>query len=325
MRLTEVERDLISSIQLNATMPLSRLSRHAKHPPHVLNYALQKLKDSRVLFYHAFIDMSALDVVQYTVFFSLSSSMKVSKEALISYLVSSEQVSWVGLLGGDFQCGVSICVRTVPDFSDFLTTLGNKFGGVFFEKSIAVLSHLYHFRMKYLSSRKGNIEFLEIGRKPTNFCGDELDHKILSALANSTSPSRRHIATQLGVAHSTVDYRIDRLEKNNIIVGHSYLADTSAFGVHMYLLVLYVKTVDEKFKRTLFDFCLKHQNVNFLIEYLGAWDYEVGVEVENAKDILTITEQFYSRFGEMLNTIKVLQVFDYPKVSKYPFKSTSPF
>lgn len=74
-----------------------------------------------------------------------------------------------------------------------------------------------------------------------------------------------------------------------------------------------------------FKFCLGHHNVNFLIEYLGAWDYEVGVEVENAKDILTITEQFYSRFGDVLNTIKVLQVFDYPKVSKYPLKATKPF
>jgi hypothetical protein len=84
-----------------------------------------------------------------------------------------------------------------------------------------------------------------------------------------------------------------------------------------------VKTVDEKFKRSLFDFCAKHQNVNFLIEYLGAWDYEIGVEVENAKDILTITEQVYASFAEMLNTVKVLQVFDYPKVSKYPFRSYS--
>lgn len=178
--------------------------------------------------------------------------MKVSKKTLISYLVSSEQVSWVGLLGGDFQCGVSVCVRTVHEFSEFLTTLGNKFGGLFFEKSIAVLCRLYHFRMKYLSPCKGPVDYLEIGQNPVKFRGDELDHRILAALANSSTPSRRHIATQLGVAHSTVDYRIDRLEKSNIIVGHSYLADTSVFGVHMYLLVMYVKIVDETFKRNPF-------------------------------------------------------------------------
>jgi DNA-binding Lrp family transcriptional regulator len=249
--------------------------------------------------------------------------MKASKESLISYLVSSELVSWLGLLGGDFQCGVSICVRTVPELSEFLTKLGDKFGGIFFEKSIAVLSRLYHFRMKYLSPRKGPVDYLEIGGTPSRFKGDELDHKILSTLVKSSSPTRREVAAKLGIPHSTVDYRIARMEKERVIVGHTYLANTSAFGVHMYLLVLYVKTVDEKFKRSLFDFCAKHQNVNFLIEYLGAWDYEIGVEVENAKDILTITEQVYASFAEMLNTVKVLQVFDYPKVSKYPFRSYS--
>jgi DNA-binding Lrp family transcriptional regulator len=227
----------------------------------------------------------------------------------------------VGLLGGDYQFGVSVCVKTIRELSEFLDRLSSKFGNVFFEKSMAAIGNLTHFRMKYLSSKRGSRDFLSIVDSGDRLAIDETDHEILKSLSSGKASSLREIERETGIAHSTVEYRIKRLEANGVIIGYSYLVDTSVLGIQMYLLLLYVKAVEKSFKAALFDFCKTHRNVNFLIEYLGAWDYEVGVEVETSKEIISIIEDFYMRFGDVLNTIRVMQVFEYPKVSKYPFRS----
>lgn len=50
---------------------------------------------------------------------------------------------------------------------------------------------------------------------------DELDEKLLAALAQNSSTSTSHLARRFKVARSTVQARIERLERNGIIAGYT--------------------------------------------------------------------------------------------------------
>ncbi len=320
MKLSKFHRDLISVIHLNADMPLARLAREVGKPEHVVRYNLRRLLEEGVICFHPFIDVGRLGFSQYTLFFSLSHERHQDSDRLLRYLVESEQTTWVGRMAGEFHYGVSICARSLMELNIFLDDLSACFGTVFFEKSLSILMSFTHFRMKYLSKRRGPREYLTFGTSTEQISIDELDHQLLSAYALQGSPAITHLSRVLGASNSTVDYRYKRLRNAEVIKGALYFADSRRLGVSMYLLLVYLKAVTPELKEKFFQFCRNHPHINFLIEFLGTWDYEVGVEVEEPAALGTIVSELYGHFGPALNTIRILTVIDHPKTIKYPFK-----
>ena len=70
----------------------------------------------------------------------------------------------------------------------------------------------------------------------------------------------------------------------------------------------------------LYAFAKHHPNVLRFMETMGAWDYEMEVEVPFAEDITGIVKELHTRFGSELQGIQLLQIFRHLKYSSYPLK-----
>lgn len=320
MRLSPKEKHIIAAAHLDAESSAEQIAARAGCKAHSVRYTMDKLRKLELLKHHPFINLFSIGYFQFTIFFSLSAESHGRTEALLKHLLTAQEVSWLGRLGGDYQYGFSICGRSVADVPRFMHSVCDIFGNVFHEKTISVLVSLTHFQMKYLAKKTSEKESITLADTGVRTTLDAVDHRILTALETEKYDSHRDLAARLAMPPSTFEYRLRRLRENRVLEGFTYLCDTSRLGISMYLLLLSLKSVNDRLKTKLFEFCKQRQEVNFLIEYIGAWDYEVGVEVEDPRDIINVTSALYSAFGMDLNTIRVFQVFDYPKVSKYPFR-----
>lgn len=319
MRLSPRDRSVLLHAQMQAEQPVSALRRSCPFQEHSIRYALQQARRNELIQPRCFIDLCRLGYSQFEVFFSLSATSRETGGQFIDALLHSQQVSFLGELGGDYQYGVNICAKNLREVSDFFDSLSEQYGEIFLEKAMAARMALFFFGNKYLADQKREVEQLHYRVRGDRVEIDQVDQSILYALANSSFPSRRQLAKQLSMPLSTLEYRIKRLEERKVIVGYYYHVDPSMLGMQSYMLLVCVKGINRRLKESFFEFCKSHPNIVILIHCLGNWDFEVVIDVANSHDIIAVTQQLREELGIALHFIKVLPFFNYLKVAEYPF------
>jgi Lrp/AsnC family transcriptional regulator, leucine-responsive regulatory protein len=318
MDLSARERKTLAAIEHrgNATIPMLRKLTHSRD--HTLRYCLRTLTDRGVIVGKApFINMYPLGFTEWTIFFSLACESEKLQRAFISALVRSPVISWVGALGGEYQFGIALMVRRVEQVSALLNGLAAKYGNIVFKKALSLKTSFTAFGRKYLCPEM-SIPVLSFAGTGKETSIDEIDDRILSAMAGPPYHSNRQLAQSLGIPGTSVERRIDRLEAAKIIAGYIYRLRLAAFDIQAYRLLVFARGMNPELTRRLRDFAAQHPQVLHFIECLGPWDYELGVEVEHAEAVTGISNALSSQFGAAIYNIQLLQVFRHLKYSGYP-------
>jgi len=320
MRLSEREKRVLSLVELSAEEALESIALKSRFREHTVRYALQRLGEREVIgSRRPFINLNLLGFLYYTFYFSLASEDQDKKDLLLRKLQSSSSVMWIMELGGDYQYGVSLCARHINEITAFLNRVSLKIGNIFFEKSVTVRLSYTEFGRKYLSEDGDNLpEPLSIHSVQNAKQIDEVDEKILSAMAHYNYRSVKELSRKISIPATTLDRRKKKYEKDGIIAGYHYRVDAVKFGMQVFKLLVYVKGINPHLHKKLFQFSSQHKSVVYFIECVGNWDYELGVEVENARETTLVTQEIYDHFQNDIRTIKIIPVFGFLKYLNYP-------
>lgn len=149
------------------------------------------------------------------------------------------------------------------------------------------------FNEKMDKNNKGRIEEIKIDKKIKL---DIKDKKILSILSEESRISLSTIAKKIRLKRDTVNYRINRLIKNNIILGFIPQINLKYFGYETFHVFMVIKTIDEKRKNSLLQELINHPNTKSLMEYHDTWDLEWVLIAKNLLDfdriIIDVTKNF---------------------------------
>ncbi|MBI4439227.1 AsnC family transcriptional regulator, partial [Candidatus Woesearchaeota archaeon] len=125
---------------------------------------------------------------------------------------------------------------------------------------------------------------------------DLRDKKILAMLSGDSRMPLSAIAKRTRVSRDTVDYRIQRMAKNGIILGFVVNVNLGFFGYSSYHVFMVVNTLDEKRKGELVAALVRHPNTRSVMEYHDTWDLEWVIVARGLREfdsILTgITDEF---------------------------------
>lgn len=310
MRITDKDRAVLSAIQFRANATVAEIRKSCGLREHTVNYHLSRLKEAGIARPVALIDVYRLGFCEYEVYFSLAAEEKKAADRLLKHLSESPRVAWLAELGGGFQHAMTICAQTPREASDFLEGLAKRFGNIFFEKSIASIVSFSLFRKKYLgSSGKPPLEALTLGETPERVDIDETDRRIISTLFRSSYPSHRAMAQASGIARSTIEYRLKKLEEKGVILGYVYFINAAKIGMQAYKVLVYIKGLKEGVNASLYSFAMRHPNVVNFTRCLGSWDYEFTVEVQDPREMITFSRLLHDEFGGQLNSAQILPVF----------------
>jgi len=315
MAITDQQSQILSLVELDAETPITKLQKQTNFRSHTIHYALHRLQQLDIIKKVPFIDMKKLGYLDFALYFSLATGQSNKRKEILDYLLTSPVVTWVGELGGDFQYGLAMYVKTLPEFLNFLNELSEKFGDVFFQKSFSLHTSFVRFNRKYLHPQTVPMN-ISVETPDKIVILDDLDKKILWATATYPDHSRRELANTLKIPFSTLNKRVNALEKKEILKGYVYFVDPTKLRMQTFNFLIYAKGLPKKLKKQLLNFSEKHQNIIHLVECIGEWDFEIGVEVEKNADTTKILQELYESFGEDIRTIKTVPVF---KNVKYLF------
>lgn len=320
MNISSREQQVIFSTFLDASKSAVEVGKELGIKPYTVRRLLTQLKRRGIISSVPFLNVYALGLAHYGVFFSLASSSRDTHRKLMQYLTQSQQISFLMELGGEFQYGLSICARNLTQVMKFLDDLAQRFKAVFFEKSVAIRIQLVHFGPKYLSHRQAPRDILRWGAVDKDEEIDLFDHKILGIISRQGLLPLGQLSAILKTPAMTIDYRLKRLRERGILLRSIFVIDTEKIGMQSYYLLLYTRGIDLKFKKEILKFCENNRNILFVVENLGSWDYEIGLHVEHARVVSDITRDLCDKFGDEILNVRALPVFAFHKVRNYPFE-----
>jgi DNA-binding Lrp family transcriptional regulator len=171
---------------------------------------------------------------------------------------------------------------------------------------------------KYLSAKKFKVAPLAVFQETQKVDVDKLDKKILRTLSTHGGLPHRQLALKLAMPLSTLELRLKKLEEKKVILGYTFAIDSNLVSIQQFKFLIFGKGIDSALGRKLFQFANQHPNVTVFLQTLGAWDYELNVEVERSEDIVQVRQELYEFVGSDLLSVKVLPKFRDLKFLTHP-------
>jgi Lrp/AsnC family leucine-responsive transcriptional regulator len=145
---------------------------------------------------------------------------------------------------------------------------------------------------------------------------DELDRQIITLLDKDCRVSAVEMAGHLGRSRQTIEYRIKRLEDQNIITGYTCSFNPTSVGYRLYKVYLRLRNVPEEVER-LRSSLLAVGSVYWLGKTSGSWDLLFGIFYREERQILSITEHLAKNFRHIIVARTghlIVGILQYPKM-----------
>lgn len=318
IKLSPRERAVIAHCSINAELSLKETAAAIGSASHAVHYCLHKLQDSGVIKRTMLVDTFRLGWYRFTIFLSLAVTKSAVRKAFLQLLTDSPFTAWVAETAGDFDFSVGMVGRNAGDVLSFFDGLSEKYGPVIFNKVISTRKSISYFPRKYLSKRVQKEKSLTIQTTHDLARIDEIDSRILQALSSNPDLSHREVAGRIGVASTTLDFRVRKLRQEGIIVRKIYSVNPVLYGAQYFTLMLSLKGATASLRRDLFLFARDDPHCTMFLESIGEWDVEMDVEVENYRQFVSLREQLGNRFGDRIREMKAFSVFYVHKFKPYP-------
>jgi DNA-binding Lrp family transcriptional regulator len=149
---------------------------------------------------------------------------------------------------------------------------------------------------------------------------DDTDTKIVWALGNRPYESLRELARFLGLPLATLDRRVKKLREQRVIQGLFYDLNVDRIGVQSFRVLISIQGLSCSVRREISQVCAKHPLVTYLIEVLGSWDFEVGIETFDARLVSSVVEELHTQSGGKISGVRVLMELEDFMCRHYPGK-----
>lgn len=320
VNLTKRERDIFALIEFDMEIGALAVAKELRASAATVNYTLRRLIDKEIIRPRCFINSFALGLHDVGFFFSLSEQSQNSRQKLIRKFQQDESVAYFGSVLGDFQYVAVILCRGLSEFSSIIARLTAHQEEIVSDKCIVPRLSVKRFARKYINPRLASKRILTLDSAGKRYEIDATDEKLIMNLGNSPFQSLRELARATGFPLATVDRRVKQLRSAGVIQGFFYDLNVAKIGVQSFRLLVRVQGLSCAVRQRIVDLCAKHPLASYLIEVLGSWDFEIGVETTDPRKISPFIEELYTATQCRVSEVKVLTELEDFICRHYPGK-----
>jgi len=295
---------VLSALNLKAHQSVEVTAKQLRVKTHRVQYARRALSERYGLTSLPFINYGRLGVVSYLVLFSLRSDKRRSQ--IIQEMIKHPRVGWLGELAGSFELGCALLVTDVAQVGDFFQSICDSFGDVFSNRQIIPRLTFEWFGRRYLSPTTKQHGSLTYSARDTIVSVDPLDLKILTALANSRSEAVQSVAKEIGASYPTVIRRVRRLEETGVIEGYLASIDPEHLNREAYRTLIQTGTSSRDAAARIRKIAEDDPRATYFVEAIGPWEFEIGWELESARELSAITATISGALSNRLVQVQVL-------------------
>jgi len=320
LQLSEQQAKILYALKLDADQELTTIAQRLNLTPKAVRYHLDGMLRSGVASYAHFIDLYPLGIHYVNVYFSIAATERQLLELLIKRLIDSPYVTWLAHLGGDYHYGSAFAVRNFADLRAELIAILAQLQPLLFEKAINVHLSLKMLPPKMLGVHDAQTSIPEIQYGETTPAPqlDLLGKQLIARLSSSPELSLRELSRALGVSVATISVRLKKLKEQRVYRGRWLRVRYDAFGYSTHKLLIFAREIAPEFTKALHAYCCRHRHIDYILECVGEWDFEIGLVVESMEIVNAVTQELYGTFGSAIRMIKSLPLLKVLKWHQVP-------
>jgi len=126
-----------------------------------------------------------------------------------------------------------------------------------------------------------------------------IDKKIISMMDYNPRITFKELAKACHLSKDTIKYRINKLEKEKIILGYTCYIDYKKLGNQSYKLYFKINGTTEQ-KNALKEYLRKQKNVFAIFDSNGTWNFAVALFAKTHQEFNKIENSLLEKFGEII-------------------------
>ena len=322
-RLTVTEQLVFQTALLQADASVAEIASQLSLRSHSVRRAFESLKKNGVfLSKHPYLNPYLLGVAEYLIYLSLVDGRKSVRQAFLKAICDYDRVSLVAEVGGDYQFEIRFLAHHPGDLIEFLDVLSERFKSQVKTPAIAVIhQEEYSATSVVTTSKKIKLPTLGFSSDRRSLAIDEVDHLILSRMANQGIHTIEDLARNIGIPANTINYRISRMKADGLLQGYFYMCDSRPLKLHPTILLVESHILTGRQREKLLEFARKHDGIAVAHILVGPWQARIFARLKRQEDALSLVEELYELLPGTVQTIRVLPQLQFHKFSLYPFRS----
>ncbi len=322
MKLSESEARILNVVALRGDASVEVLATKAGISRNKARYAFERLLQQGMITRRVVVNSFRLGFSVYGLWFSLSSSTRKSREALIEYCRSSKFIGYFGEFAGEYSYKADIYVRSLPELNQCMDNLYCRFGAPFSTRSLSATLAIYDFPLKYLAARREDSSFFKVGFEKEIFEVNTEDLRVLRALSQIGSRSMADIARELAIPLTTLHYRIKKFQTQGIIVGFQVWTQPESMehvGHKATVHRLRLHSASNKIVSRLLEFARKDPAVFSFTHAIGDFDIELCSLAESPREEREFTRRLEAFGAEYIRDRSSVAIIQHFKITNVPF------
>lgn len=129
---------------------------------------------------------------------------------------------------------------------------------------------------------------------------DLKDKKILSLLDENCRYSNSQIAKRVGLSKPAVEYRLQRMQKNQVIFNFFTLIDFTKLGYSQYKLYFKFQNASLEDEKRIIEYLSNLKNIVWVASLRGRWDLAVSILAKNNFEFGSILKEFMDKYSKFI-------------------------
>jgi DNA-binding Lrp family transcriptional regulator len=316
IKLDVKDRKILYELDIDARQSLQQIGKKVSLKKDVVSYRLKKLEDEGIIknYWTAF-DTFRLGYNVFRIYINFRFIVNADKkQEIIKYFTEYKNAWAVISVKGPIDFDAVLWVKDVYEFYQFWDKALEKYEDYFEKYTVSIYIQAINYKKSYLLGEefeKNNRELYRItcGGEPAQI--DELDYRLLNELAMNARIPLVDLAQKLNCSSQTINYRLQRLQKDGIIKGFHIGLDLSKLGLQN--VKVDINLMEYHKKKVIIEYLTQSPHLFCLNTAVGWYDVEFEFVVENVDQIIKIMEDVDSKFP---NTIRKIDYWIAKEVHK---------
>jgi DNA-binding Lrp family transcriptional regulator len=292
------DRKILYELDLNCRQSNAQIGKKVGLSKEVVKYRIKRLQDDNILtsFWTA-IDTYKLGYEVIRIYISFLDVSVNVKEEIIHYFTRYKNTWAVISFMGEFDLDIVLWVKDFNEFYRFWNATLEHFGNFFGHQTISTLNNVIAYKKSFLLTDENNStnrEYYSLSSGGEMFKIDKTDFQMLTILAVNARIPLVDLAVKLGCSSQTVSYRINNLQKKNIIKAFRVGIDITKLGLQKFGMSIYLK--DHSRKRVIQEYLKVNPWIEYIDEAIGWADIQFEVIVENMNHLLRMIDEINLKF-----------------------------
>ncbi len=319
LKLDIKDRKILFELDVNSRQPNSIIAKKVGLSKQVVGYRINSLiKEKVISSFYTVIDISKLGFTVHKNFLRLQNLNPEKEKEIINHLINHKDVVWVASCDGKYDLAFGTWAKNIEYFDKTLKDLELRYGEFISERQIATIIRGEYFIRDYLISKEKPSDSRKsfFGSVPEDVELDEIDWNILLKISTNSRIMAVELAQIIGKSADLVADRVKKMERSGIIKHYNFVPNEEFYPCLHYKVLIGLRNITEEKEQSLIEFCRINPNIVYVVKSLGPWEFEIDVEIEDAKSFRELMMKLKSQFNDIIQDYSALQIY---KVWKYNF------